>query len=342
MPSWSDRYLAGTNSARLPYSVDALEAAGLSLEIPGLGSPTQPWAWRQLERRAGHPVEATLRAWRPAKSSDAVLALLEHEAQLALRMRHAGVGPFARIPLVVWSWAIGQQLRGATAEHREAIRRKYSAADLVTVMSRHEVGSLVEAGFNESRVFPVNFGVSHDYFTPNDEVRDIEVLAVGQDHGRDYATLFDAVRETDLRVTLVCRPHNLQGQRIPDNVELLAPVPHNVYRDLLRRAQVLAVPTLDLSYPTGSSVALEGSSSGCCVVGTNTIAMSEYIDDGVNGTLLPVGDSSAWRETLLKLRADDAARARLGSAARDNVITRFNAEAMWLELAQHMRSMGIV
>ncbi|MEI2820695.1 MAG: hypothetical protein V9E81_10995 [Marmoricola sp.] len=130
-------------------------------------------------------------------------------------------------------------------------------ADLITLLSRHEVEIYLEAGFSAEQLFPITYGVSHTFYTPDDSVRDISVLAVGQDRGRDYRTLFDAVSGTDLVLDVVCKPENLTGISIPDNVRIHGTVSHVEYRSLLRRAQILAVPTIEMAYPTGSSVALK-------------------------------------------------------------------------------------
>ena len=73
--------------------------------------------------------------------------------------------------------------------------------------------------------------------------RDNDLLAVGQDRGCDYATLLDAVRRTDLRLELVCKPENLSGLSIPESVVVHGTVPHEQYRDMVRRTKVMAVPT---------------------------------------------------------------------------------------------------
>jgi glycosyltransferase involved in cell wall biosynthesis len=102
------------------------------------------------------------------------------------------------------------------------------------------------------------------------------------------------------------------------------------------------VPTRDLAYPTGSSVALESASSGACVAVTGTRAMKDYFTDGVDSRLVAEGDVEGWRSVLTELRDDAGQRDRLGAAARRSVETRFNARHMWTELADVMRERGLV
>ena len=111
---------------------------------------------------------------------------------------------------------------------------------------------------------------------------------------------------------------------------------------MLQRAQVVVVPTHDLAYPTGSSVALESASSGACVAVTGTRAMRDYFTDSVDSRLVGEGDADGWRTVLTDLRSDVEQRERLGAAARASVESRFNARHMWTELAGVMADRGLL
>lgn len=344
LDAWRDEYARGAAPAALPYEVDALQAAGFDVRIRSNSlNPLVQRLRRKVEHRTGYSLALPLAAAPAARAADVVVALLEREGALPSILRHRGVWPFSRRPLVIWSCWLADDIQNATADQREVLRRRYVGADLITHLSRHETSVFTDAGFDESRLFPVTYGVSHRYYVPGEESeRDVDLLAVGQDRGRDYATLFAAVEGTDLTLDVVCRPENLDGLHIPDNVRVLGTVPRSEYRQLLRRAKVVAIPTRVLTYPTGSSVALEASSSGCCVVATDTPAMADYIADGRSGLLVPPGDVDGWRTTLLGLRADEHRRRELGDAARRAVEETFNAEHMWREVAHEIQARGLV
>ena len=70
----------------------------------------------------------------------------------------------------------------------------------------------MDAGFSEKQLVPMTYGVSDDYYRPGpDEETDLDLVAIGQDRGRDYATLFAAIEGTDLTLDLVCRPRTWSG-----------------------------------------------------------------------------------------------------------------------------------
>ena len=343
LDAWGARFRAGEVPAALPYGVDALADMGWTLAGAHRSPAPRLSKIRDVvEHRAGFPVERAVRGARAARRSDVVIALLEQEGVAAALLKRAGLPPYRSRPLVVWSVWLAERIRTADADGLRRLRAQFASVDLVTHMSSHETGILELIGLGPDRTHAVTFGVNVDFYTPVDRVRDLDVLAVGQDRGRDYATLFDAVRDTDLELHLVCKPENVAGLNVPPNVRLLGTVALSDYRDLLRRARVVVVPTHDLAYPTGQSVVLEAAATGACVVVTGTPAMREYVEDRVTGRLVDVGDSSGWREVLAELRDDDAQREGLGAAARSRARARFDARLMWADVARVMHDRGLV
>lgn len=343
LDGWGRRFSAGEVPAPLPYEVNALADLGWGLH--GARRATDPsWRrWRDLvEHRTGFPLERTIRGAAQARRSDVVVALLEREGAAPSLARRAKLPHYASTPLVVWSCWLADDIRSATPSERQRLKRRFDGADLITHLSRHETEIFTDLGISEDRLFPVTYGVSHDYYVPGEGTRDIELLAVGQDRGRDYRTLFEAVRDTNLVLDVVCKPENLADLEVPANVRVHGVVPLPEYRRLLQRAQVVVVPTRDLAYPTGSSVALESASSGACVAVTGTRAMRDYFSDGIDSRLVAEGDADAWRDVLTELRDDSAQRERLGAAARSSVVETFNARHMWTELAGVMGSRGLI
>ncbi len=73
------------------------------------------------------------------------------------------------------------------------------------------------------------------------------------------------------------------------------------------------------------NAALEAAAAGCCVVAADHGGLPEIIDDGVTGRLVAPGDPQALARVLAGLRADPAARDRLGAAAAADVRERFSA-----------------
>jgi hypothetical protein len=340
---WERRWRAGHASTAKPYGVDRLEERGLKLlQAPGpttrLGQKTQD----VLDHRAGFPVAGPLRGVANIAQADLTLALLEQYTRLAVILRRHFVPPFRGRPLVTTSCWLGERLVRADAEARRHLVHQYGLVDLVTVWSHNQVEILEDAGFRMGSVRAIPFGVNAEWFTLETGARPIDVLAVGMDAGRDYATLMDAVRGQDVRVLLVCNEANLRGLEVPTNVTIHGPVPHHEYRALLQRAKLVVVPTKSLAYPTGQSVTLEASACGACVVVTDTLPMREYVQQGVTGTLVPEGDPAALLAALTGLLADDERRERLAWAGAERVRSCFTTRVMWDAVAELLVEHGWV
>lgn len=340
---WGRAYEAEQRPTRLPYGVDALEKRGYVFRAPRMGQrPVEARLRAVLEHRAGFPIEATVRATRAVRGADLILALLEQQGRAAAKAKRYGFPPFRSTPLVLWSVWLADELSRRPHSDRVGFARDYLSANLVVHQSNTETDVLLSAGFRADQIFANSWGVASDYYSPGDATRDLDLLAVGQDRGRDYGTLFDALSGTDLRLDLVCRPVNLQGLDIPPNVTMRGTVSHTEYRSLLRRAKVVVVPTKEMMYPTGSSVALEAASCGACVVVTGTPSMRQFFTDREDSLLVDAGDPETLRSALLEAARDPGLRARLGSAARILIETRFNAVSMWNEIDDVLHARGIL
>ena len=74
--------------------------------------------------------------------------------------------------------------------------------------------------------------------------------------------------------------------------------------------------------------ALEAMACKVPVIASNVGGLPEVIEDGVTGRLLPVGDVGAMSQAALDLLGDDQARRKMGRAARQAALTRFDINIM--------------
>lgn len=77
---------------------------------------------------------------------------------------------------------------------------------------------------------------------------------------------------------------------------------------------------------TFGNVVLEAMASGLPLVGYDDAAVSECVEDGVNGLSCPPGDEAAFIAQACRLAADASLRRRLGAAARAEAARRSWAE----------------
>lgn len=85
---------------------------------------------------------------------------------------------------------------------------------------------------------------------------------------------------------------------------------------------------------------LEGAAAGNAIIATAAGGTVEIVHDGKTGVLVPVGHDAALRAGLVRLARDDAARERLGLAARAHVSACFGIERFVRETADLYEEMS--
>lgn len=321
-------------TAPLPYRIDLLRPSGFSLT----------WTDRHLGRAAAlvgrggpggrAPMVQTVLALPRLARSPVALAMFESEGH-ALALLRAVPGPWRRPALAIVVCWLAEQLEQAAAAGAGMgrYRRAYRHVDRLIYFSRNQTAIFEERlGVDPSRLRPVPFGIDHERFVPS-RAPGAFVLAAGRDRGRDWPTFLAAAARAGLPTKVVCRRADLEGLRVPANVEVLGPVSADEYRALLGLARVCVVASRPLAYPTGQSVFLESLATGRATVVTTTLAMADYIDDGVTCRAVPPADAGALALAMGELYEDGALRARLGSGGRDAVEDRYNARTMWDAIA---------
>ena len=99
---------------------------------------------------------------------------------------------------------------------------------------------------------------------------------------------------------------------------------------------VFALPTHREGFP---NTILEAHAAGLPVVTTTATGAVDAVLDGVNGLLVPVGDSMKLAESLLSVLADPARAREFGQAGRERVLREFRDETVWAALASLYREM---
>ncbi|OHB66565.1 MAG: hypothetical protein A2Y77_14505 [Planctomycetes bacterium RBG_13_62_9] len=140
------------------------------------------------------------------------------------------------------------------------------------------------------------------------------ILSFGS-NARDYGTLFDAVRGTDLPLIVVAREYNLKGLRVPANVKVFCNIPLEQCDRLVRHC-LFTVFTFDGSEPSCGQISIVTSLMlGKPVVCTDWIGVHDYISDASNGLLAKMRDASGLRAKMRELAEDAELRRKLGENA---------------------------
>ena len=93
--------------------------------------------------------------------------------------------------------------------------------------------------------------------------------------------------------------------------------------DLLREADISVLPSLSEGL---SNSLLEAMSAGVPVIATNVGGNPEIVEDGVSGILVPVRDSAALAEAMVRMFCNPELRKAMGAAGRKRIATTFSME----------------
>ncbi|NJO08161.1 MAG: glycosyltransferase family 4 protein [Chloroflexaceae bacterium] len=110
----------------------------------------------------------------------------------------------------------------------------------------------------------------------------------------------------------------------PDlRLRIIAWVGQNALREYYRQCTLLLLPSLHDGLP---NALLEGMACGCAVIGSAVGGMTDVVEDGVNGCLVPPGDADALAEAIVRLLDAPERREELGTKARETVVRKYTLE----------------
>lgn len=250
--------------------------------------------------------------------------------------------PFKKPKWVMYDFSITGLIGHGKSFKQKMLRWLVGKSAGIVTISRHEAEVLRERFPRLSKHIEfIPVGVDLSFFSPRQVQESIEVFAPGLDPCRDYKTLFAATKDIP---TLVSLSRAIEEGKEP-------PPPHvraeffnaDSIRDRYASAKVVVV-SVDISNgindAAGTTTIVEAFAMGKPVIATRTSTTESYIEDGVNGLLVPPRDPQALRNAMQKLLADEALRTTMGKRAREFVEKNCDAERVAERLAAFFRSLS--
>jgi glycosyltransferase involved in cell wall biosynthesis len=102
------------------------------------------------------------------------------------------------------------------------------------------------------------------------------------------------------------------------------------------QCHIVALPSYGEGVPT---VLLEAAACGRAIVASDIPGCRAVVEDGVNGLLVPVGDTQALAEALRKLISNNELRRQMGTAGRERALRLFTKERINQETLDLIREM---
>ena len=228
---------------------------------------------------------------------------------------------------------------------RRLLRACVSAAAGLVCAAESARGRLIDRfELDPERVQTVLLGVDEQWWQSVPPTPEGYVLAVGRDLARDYGTFARALDGLPVRGIVVAKRENLEGIRLPANVEVRLDVSPAEVRDLYAGALCAVIPVRR----SGSAIGTENSGTislleamACArpVIVSENEYLAEYLSPGTDALTVPPEEPDALRATLERLLADRPLAQRLGKAARHSVEQRHTTRLFAARLAEILRSL---
>jgi glycosyltransferase involved in cell wall biosynthesis len=185
----------------------------------------------------------------------------------------------------------------------------------------------VEAGFPESRIEVKPNFMDDPGEPPPDRARS-GVLFVGRlSKEKGAEVLVRAAAKSGFELRIAGDGPELESLRrnAAPNIRFLGRLPHDAILEEVRRAAVLAIPSL--WYEAFPMVVLEAFASATPVVASRLGALADIVEDGVTGLHATKGDAANLAERIVQLLCSPMLARRLGHQARTAFLRQFTREA---------------
>jgi len=209
---------------------------------------------------------------------------------------------------------IGMDFKQIQRPEAFPLRGLVRQASLVTVTGERMRRGLVERGVSPERIRTLPHAVDTQRFAPGDEPPVYDVISVGQLISRKRMdVLIDAVAELGRRGRVVRTAivgagplkdeleRRISDRGVADRVSLLGF--RNDVETLLRKSRLFALVSDWEGVPFAM---IEAMCTGLVPIVTDVGTIADWITDGKNGHIVPVGDAQALAGTLERLLDDHA------------------------------------
>lgn len=152
-------------------------------------------------------------------------------------------------------------------------------ADVFTSYAQVEIDFFQAAmGIKKGKITYMPLATDFNYFSRKSKTKRTVICAVGTEMGRDYKTLFAAVKNLPVEVEVACHPDNIKGLIIPKNVKIHLNIPVNEVLKLYQRSIISIVPCFERFRSSGQMVLLESAAAGLPTIASKIRGITTAFD----------------------------------------------------------------
>jgi len=134
------------------------------------------------------------------------------------------------------------------------------------------------------------------------EIKEGDYLFAGGDTGRDYNTLIEAVRGLPYRLIIAAlHRHHFNGIDMPENVSIVT-VNGDEFMRLIAGCRAMVLPLFNkVLQAGGQQTFLNAMAMGKTVIVADSNSADEYIENGIDGLIIPPEDVDAMRAAIISV-----------------------------------------
>lgn len=148
-------------------------------------------------------------------------------------------------------------------------------ADIFTSYAQVEIDFFEkEMGVEKGRIIYMPLATDWNYFSQKSKSERNIICAVGTESGRDYKTLFEAVKDLPVRVEVACHPDNIKDLEVPSNVKIHFNIPVQDVLKIYQRSLISVVPCFERFRSSGQMVLLESAAAGLPIIASQILGIT--------------------------------------------------------------------
>jgi glycosyltransferase involved in cell wall biosynthesis len=226
--------------------------------------------------------------------------------------------------LVMWDIAPDEVWRPRKWLQNIAVPR----LDHLLVLSENQIPYLARRWGVGERATTVWQHVDTDFYQPEGFNQDGPILAIGDDHGRDWSTLLEALAplDVDLIVKTKAKLQVPSGARMRLR-QISERLSFQDLRKLYADASLVVIPLSETLNVSGVGSILESMAMGKPLVISDNPPIRDYLEPGRTADVVPVGDAVKLRQAVLTIIADPERMKTMGRLARIRAVDLYGSEA---------------
>lgn len=246
-------------------------------------------------------------------------------------------------PIIFMTSGLAGALKGKTNTWVGKFYKKIlPIADVFTSYAQVEIDFFEkEMRIKNGKIKYMPLATDYQYFSRPSKVSREIICAVGTELGRDYKTLFGAVKNLPIQVEVACHPDNIRGLTVPSNTKIHLNIPVSEVLKIYQRSKLAIIPCVERHRSSGQMVLLETASQGLPIIASKIKGITSAFEFKDQKHLLYVApqNSQDLRQKILFLLDNPGFASRLGKQASDKVRDHYTTYHLAKKLASFIESL---